>query len=33
MIEPPTQHQLVRENSRVEIVNASGTQVLGASRC
>ena len=29
MIEPPTEHQLVRENSRVEIVNASGVRSLG----
>jgi polyisoprenyl-teichoic acid--peptidoglycan teichoic acid transferase len=29
LIEPPTEHQLVRENSRVEIVNASGTQSFG----
>ena len=29
MIQPPTEHQLVRENSRVEIVNASGNQSLG----
>jgi len=29
MIEPPTEHQLVRENSRVEIVNAAGNQSLG----
>ena len=29
MIEPPTEHQLVRENSRVEIINASGTQSFG----
>ncbi len=29
MIEPPTEHQLVRENSRVEIVNATGNASLG----
>jgi hypothetical protein len=28
MIEPPTQHQLVRDQARVEIVNASGAPAL-----
>lgn len=28
MIEPPTEHQLVRENARVEIVNASGSSAM-----
>ena len=28
MIEPPTEHQLVRENPRVEIVNASGSSSM-----
>ncbi len=28
MIEPPTEHQLARDNARVEIVNASGTAAL-----
>ncbi len=28
MIEPPTEHQLVRENPRVEIVNASGSRSM-----
>ncbi len=28
MIQPPTEHQLVRENARVEIVNASGSYAM-----